>query len=134
MGVRIDQHYPPRAVRPLSSERTDRKRLRNVILDALHEHLAHGSKKGHLLVMRIEEHTVARADQRRRMRRGGVIGWRSTSGGFFSGLILGLGAATLVNSVQSETPRYPGNGVQDDWFAIGNDLRSAMRQANGEEG
>jgi hypothetical protein len=82
---------------------------------------------------RMEELTVASADHRGRGRRGGIIGRRSTSGGFFSGLILGLGAAALVHSSQTETPRYPGRGLKGDWSAVGNDLRSAMRRANGEE-
>jgi hypothetical protein len=82
---------------------------------------------------KIEEPVVASADQRERRRRGGVVGRRSTSGGFFSGLILGLGAASLVNSVQTETPRYPSRGLGDDWFAVGDDLRSAMRRVNGKE-
>lgn len=77
---------------------------------------------------------MARTVRRERKWRRGVVGRGSTTGGFFSGLVLGVGAATFVSSAQTETPRYPGNGVQNDWFAIGNDLRSAMRQANGEEG
>jgi hypothetical protein len=76
---------------------------------------------------------MASADHHRRKRRGGVVGRRSTSGGFFSGLILGLGASTLLGSAQTETPRYPGSGLKGDWSAVGNDLRSAMRRANGEE-
>jgi hypothetical protein len=76
---------------------------------------------------------VASADHRRRRRRGGIVGRRATSGGFFSGLILGLGAASLMSSVQTETPRYPGKGLGDDWSAVGDDLRSAMRRVNGEE-
>lgn len=51
----------------------------------------------------------------------------------FSRLILGLGAVTLVHSSQSEAPRYRGRGLKGDWSAVGNDLRSAMRRANGEE-
>lgn len=82
---------------------------------------------------KIEEPIVARPDHQRRRRRGGIVGRRSTSGGFFSGLILGLGAASLVNSLQTETPRYPGNGLRDDWSAVGDDLKSAMRRVNGEE-
>jgi len=76
---------------------------------------------------------VATADHRRRQQRGKIVGRRASSGGFFSGLILGLGAASLVNSGQTETPRYPGRGLKDDWSAVGNDLRSAMRRVNGEE-
>ena len=81
----------------------------------------------------MEEPTVASADRRRGVRRGGIVGRRSTSGGFFSGLILGLGAASFVHSLQTETPRYPGRGLKSDWAAIGKDIRSAMQRANAEE-
>jgi hypothetical protein len=108
-------------------------RLRSVSYLALQQYLARRPKGMHSVPSaRMEELTVARADHRGRGRRGGIIGRRSTSGGFFSGLILGLGAATMVNS-PTETPRYPGRGLKGDWSAVGNDLRSAMRRANGEE-
>jgi hypothetical protein len=109
-------------------------RLRSVIYLAL-EYLARRPKGMHSSRWtNIEDDPiVASADYRRRRQRGGVVGRRSTSGGFFSGLILGLGAASLVNSAQTETPRYPGKGLRGDWFAVGDDLKSAMRRVNGEE-
>lgn len=108
--------------------------LWSVFLSALRGHLARHLKEVHVASSeRIEEPTVASEDQRRRRRRGRIIARRTTSGGFFSGLILGLGAAAFTNSVGTETVRYPRDGLKSDWFAIGNDLRSAMRQAHGEE-
>src|SRR5437879_9965376 len=105
--------------------------LRSVIHLALQQYLARRPKGMHSMPSAMmEEPTVASADHRRRGRRGGVVGRRSTSGGFFSGLILGLGAVTLVNSSQIEAPRYRGRGLEGDWSAVGDDLRSAMRRAN----
>lgn len=65
---------------------------------------------------------------RRKEKRGRLIGRVSTTGSFFSGLAMGLGAATIVHSMPLTPPKYRGEGIGGDWRAIGADVRAAMRQ------
>lgn len=76
---------------------------------------------------------MVRVAPRKRRARGTVVERRSTKGSFFSGLLLGFGVATLTHEDPSDLTRYSSGGLRDDWRAVGNDLRGAMRQvANGK--
>src|SRR5438046_9106917 len=98
-------------------------RLRNVIHIVLQQYLARRPKGMHSMPSAMmEEPTVASADHRTRGRRGGGVGRRSTSGGFCSGLILGLGAVTLVNSSQLEATSNRGCGLKAHGGSMSGDL------------
>lgn len=47
---------------------------------------------------------------------------------FWSGLIMGLGAMTLLGPTELNPPRYSGDGIRGSWRAVGDHLRAAMRQ------
>ena len=52
-------------------------------------------------------------------------GARRAGKSFFSGLLAGLSAATLVHEHTRRPRLYSGDGLRGDWQAIGDELRQA---------
>ncbi len=52
---------------------------------------------------------------------------------FFSSLLSGLSAVTLVHEHTRRPRSYKSDGLRGDWNAIGNDIRAAMQKVNDAE-
>jgi hypothetical protein len=76
---------------------------------------------------------VIRPTSKAHLRAATALSQRFARGGaFFSGLLAGLGAATLAGGTVRRT-RYASDGIRGDWKAVGDDMRAVLRQMNDPE-
>lgn len=47
---------------------------------------------------------------------------------FWSSLVMGLGAMTLLGPTEFNPPRYSGDGIRGSWRTVGDHIRTAMRR------